>query len=357
MMDTQIDIEDAISGDIDWIDDKIAVQLADPSLKCIEKEFPHHGRQLKSKGSFKTPKEENPIFFGCYDWHSSVHSQWSLVRQIRLIEDHPLRDEIIDKLDEHFTESKVEVEGEVEFFQNNRTFEKPYGWSWFLRLMSELYLLDDGKSDRWERVLTPLEEKILELTKDEFLKQERPLRVGTHNNSAFALANMLDYARCKSNNEFESKIVEKSKEFYIEDTDSPVEYEPIGWDFLSPTLTEADLMRRVLDEDGYVEWLDDFLPDLDEPEYNSFLEPIGVDLDELMKFHLVGLNLSKAWCLKGIDSSLPEDHRYRDLMFESLKKHAEEGLKQAFSEDYGGSHWLLSFALYLFTMEENEYKV
>ena len=351
MMDIQIDIEDAISGDLEWIDDDIAIKLAEPSLKCIEKEFPHHGRQLKSKESFKSPKEENPIFFGCYDWHSSVHSHWSLVRQIRFIEDHPLKDEIIERLDDHFKECKVDKE--VEFFENNRTFEKPYGWSWFLRLMSELYLLDDEKSDRWERVLKPLEAKILELTKDEFLKQERPLRVGTHNNSAFALANMLDHARIRSDVELESMLVERSKEFFIDDTEAPVEYEPIGWDFLSPILTEADLMRRVLDEDEYVEWLEDFLPDLEKPDYNTFLEPIKVDLDELMKFHLVGLNLSKAWCMKGTASSLPKDHRYRDLMLDSSKQHAEEGLKKAFSEDYGGSHWLLSFALYLFTMDES----
>ncbi len=351
MMNVQIDVEDAISRDIDWINDEIAVQLSEPSLKCIDKEFPHHGRQLGSEGSFRSIKEDNPIFFGCYDWHSSVHSHWNLLRQIRLIEDHPLKDEIIERLDEHFKDSKVA--DEVEFFQNNRTFEKPYGWSWFLRLMSELYLLDDGISNRWERVLTPLEEKILELTRDEFLKQERPLRVGTHGNSAFALANMLDYARIKSDVELESKLVERSKEFFIDDTDAPVEYEPIGWDFLSPTLTEADLMRRVLDENEYVEWLDEFLPYHDKLDYNTFLEPIKVDLDELMKFHLVGLNLSKAWCLKGIASSLPENHRYTDLMLDSSKKHAEEGLKQAFSEDYGGSHWLLSFALYLFTMDEN----
>ena len=350
-MNVQIDIEDVISKDLDWINDDIAVKLAEPSLKCIEKEFPHHGRQLRSEGSSRSIKEENPIFYGCYDWHSSVHSHWSLVRQIRLIEDHPLKDEMIDKLDEHFTDSKVE--NEVEFFEKNRTFEKPYGWSWFLRLMSELDLLEDDISDEWKTVLKPLEEMILELTEDEFLKQKRPLRVGTHGNSAFALTNMLDYTRISSNVGLESKLIEISKDFFIDDINSPVGYEPVGWDFLSPILTEADLMRRVLDEDRYVEWLDRFLPDLDKAKYKTFLEPVKVELDELMKFHLVGLNLSKAWCMKGISSSLPEDHRYRDLMIESSKKHAEEGLKQAFSEDYGGSHWLLSFALYLFTMDES----
>ncbi|MFW6375634.1 MAG: DUF2891 family protein, partial [Thermoplasmatota archaeon] len=246
------------------------------------------------------------------------------------------------------------VKGKVEFFERNRTFEKPYGWSWFLRLMLELYLFDDKISYGWERVLKPLEEKIYELTMDEFLEQKRPLRVGTHNNSAFALTNMLDYARCKSRYELESKIIDRSKKFYLNDTDSPVEYEPIGWDFLSSTLTEADLMRRVLDEKKYVEWLDGFLPDLNKSKFKPFLEPIKVELDELMKFHLVGLNISKAWCMKGIASSLPEEHRYRDMMLGSSKKHAEEGLKQAFSEDYGGSHWLLSFALYLFTVNEDK---
>lgn len=349
-MDIRIDIEDALSGKVDWTNDNLTRKLAEPSLKCIEKEFPHHVQSVDSKGSFKTPKEKNPLFYGCYDWHSVVHSHWNLVRQLRLFDEHPLKDEILEVLYKHFTKEKVA--GEVKFFENNRKFEKPYGWGWFLRLMSELYIWDPDKAGDWEEILHPLEEKIIELVEEEFLQQERPFRVGTHANSAFSLINILDYSRIKSDEKLESEVVDKSNEFFLEDKDAPMKYEPIGWDFLSPTLTEADLMRRVLDEDEYIEWLEDFLPDLSKPDYTPFLEPIEVELDELMKYHLIGLNISKAWCMDGVAASLPSDHKYKRILKDSAEKHAKEGMKQAFSEDYGGSHWLLSFALYLFTLNE-----
>ncbi|MFP4050942.1 MAG: DUF2891 domain-containing protein [Thermoplasmata archaeon] len=350
-MDIEIDIEDVLSGRVDWIDDNLTKKLAKPSLKCIKKEFPHYVQSVDSKRFFITPKEEHPLFYGCYDWHSAVHSHWNLVRQMRLVDDHPLEDEILEVLDRHFIKEKVA--GEVEFFENNRKFEKPYGWGWFLRLMSELYLWDHDRDENWEEILPPLEEKIIELVKDEFLEQERPFRIGTHANSAFSLINILDYSRIKSDEKLESEVVDKAREFFLEDKNAPVKYEPIGWDFLSPTLTEADLMRRVLDEDKYVGWLEDFLPDLSKPDHTQFLEPIEVELDELMKYHLIGLNLSKAWCMNGIAASIPADHKYKNILKGSAEKHANEGLKQAFSEDYGGSHWLLSFALYLFTMNES----
>ncbi|MFW6083428.1 MAG: DUF2891 domain-containing protein [Thermoplasmatota archaeon] len=346
----EIDIEDVLSGRIDWIDDNLTKKLAKPSLKCIEKEFPHYVQYLDSVDSFITPKEEHPLFYGCYDWHSSVHSHWNLVRQMRLFHDHPLEDEILEVLDRHFTKEKVS--GEVEFFEDNRKFEKPYGWGWFLRLMSELYLMYQDKAENWEEILHPLEEKIIELIEDEFLRQERPFRVGIHANSAFSLINILDYTRIKSDSNLEFKVMEKSKEFFLKDKSAPVEYEPTGWDFLSPILTEADLMRRVLDENEYVRWFEDFLPDLSKPDHTQFLEPIKVELDELMKYHLIGLNLSKAWCMNGIAAIIPVDHQYKNILKDSAEKHAKEGLKQAFSEDYGGSHWLLSFALYLFTINE-----
>lgn len=348
---SKIDLNEVLTGKSDWIDSELARKLAEPSIKCIQREFPHHSPSFGPEGEINLPKKDHPLFYGCYDWHSSVHSHWNLVRQVRLIDNHPLKGEILSLFEKQFEENKIKKE--IAYLDRNKTFEKPYGWGWFLRLISELYLWDYEESESWEEILKPLEDKIIELTKNKFLRQERPLRVGIHGNSAFSLINILDYARIKSTEELESIIVDKSKEFFIDDKESPVNYEPIGWDFLSPTLTEADLMRRVLDKDEYTEWLDGFLPDLNETSYSSFLEPIKVELDDLMKYHLVGLNLSKAWTLCGIESNLPKHHRLKKIIKESSEKHAEEGLKQTFTSDYGGSHWLLSFALYLFTMDES----
>ncbi len=347
------DIEKVISGRKDWMDRDLLKKLAQAPLNCIEKEFPHFVYSVSSPDSLARPKEKHPIFYGCFDWHSAVHSHWSLVRQIRLFDEHPLKKEIKERLEESF--SKEKAEEELAYFKENEDFEKPYGWAWFLSLMAELYLWEDEKSDRWEKNLLPLKENLLELIEKRFLEQERPLRVGTHGNSAFALQRILDYSRVKGNKKLEEKVKEKSLDFFLKDEDAPVEYEPIGWDFLSPILIEADLMRQILDRDEFLEWLRKFLPDLDST--SSIMKPRKVELDELMKFHLVGLNISKCWCLSGIGRYLPEDHDYKRPFIKSAEDHAKAGIKQAFVKDYGGSHWLLSYALYLFTMEENGLKV
>ena len=347
-MEFKNNLDDIIAGNNDWMSDDLLKKLSKPSLNCIEKEFPHFIYSVESEESFKTPKEQHPVFYGCFDWHSAVHSHWNLVRQVRLFEDHPFKEEIINSLDSHFIEEKIKKE--IEYFDDNKSFEKPYGWAWFLGLMTELHLWDHKKATKWNKALKPLEYKIYKKIKNEFLEQERPLRVGTHGNSAFSLSTFIDYARIKSKNKLESKLIEKSRKFYLKDKDAPIDYEPIGWDFLSPTLTEADLMHRVLQENEYLEWLDRFIPEI-RPDHR-LLQPIIVELDELMKYHLVGLNLSKAWCLISITKKLLEDHRYYNRFLESAKEHTLEGLKQAFSEDYGGSHWLLSFTTYLFTLNE-----
>ncbi len=322
-------------------------KLSEPPLQCIQKEFPHYIASISSMNEITRPKEEHPVFYGCYDWHSAVHSYWSLVRQLRVYEDHPLREKITNRLDEHFNHEKIRKE--VTYFEQHKNFEKPYGWAWFLRLVSELHLWNHKRAVLWRDALHPLEELLRQLVQERFLKEKKPMRVGTHGNTAFALLHFLEYARLGSHKKLESRLIERSKEYFLADTHAPVAYEPFGWDFLSPSLVEADLMRRVLRLNQYVEWLENFLPDLRRSPFNSILDPLNVELNELMKFHLVGLNLSRAWCFKGIASDLPESHRYKDLFMTSAKNHEREGLTQTFSEDYGGSHWLTSFAVYLLT--------
>ncbi|MFW6040563.1 MAG: DUF2891 domain-containing protein [Thermoplasmatota archaeon] len=344
------DIVDILSERTNWAESEMLKTLAKAPLKCIEKEYPHYIHSIQSAESLTQPKDLHPVFFGCFDWHSSVHSHWSLVRQLRLFKKHPLKSDIINSLDARFT--KENVAKEVKYFKENRSFEKPYGWGWFIRLMAELYLWDNKIAARWKEILTPLEKKLLELTESEFLTQSFPMRVGTHPNSAFALQCFLDYAKITSNNALKSKIIEKSKEFFFEDEDYPIKYEPIGWDFLSPALTEADLMHRVLTKKEYKKWFVNFLPILNSLEPNLPLEPIEVELDEMMKFHLVGLNLSRSWCLFSISSKIDDNEISRELK-NCAEKHAKEGLNQAFSEEYHGSHWLLSFVFYLFTMKKD----
>lgn len=213
--------------------------------------------------------------------------------------------------------------------------------------MAELSLWDDDRADAWRGALGPLEDRLVELVETEFLGLDRPLRIGTHGNTAFGLAGVLDYVRVTGRDDLEEATARAAREYYLGDRDYPVGYEPLGWDFLSPGLVEADLMRRVLDPDRFVDWFDGFLPTTSSPAV-AVLEPIAVDPTDGAALHLVGLNLSRAWCLAGLAETLGD---YRDVeAFErSAGRHADRGLAEAFTDDYAGAHWLSSFVLYLLT--------
>lgn len=346
-----VDAETVLTGRSDWIGPGLMKTLSRHPLDGIETEFPHFVRSVDSPGGPECPSERHPVFYGCYDWHSAVHSHWCLIRQLRLFDDHPSESDIVRSIDGRFTSENVE--GEVEYLDANETFERPYGWAWFLRLAAELHLWEDARADDWRDVLEPLEAKVVTLVETEFLSQERPFRVGTHGNAAFALQCVLDYARVTSAGSLESAAAATSRRFYLDDEDYPVEYEPLGWDFLSPGLTEADLMRRVLDREEFTTWFDEFLPDVTAPPYDVVLTPVEVepDPDEGVALHLVGLNVSRAWSLAGIVSAL-DGHRYADPFERSAERHAECGLEMAFTDDYAGAHWLSSFVLYLLTRAE-----
>jgi len=240
----------------------------------------------------------------------------------------------------------------VSYFDENKSFEKPYGWAWFLRLVVELELLDHPQTDEWRSTLRPMENMIVSLVVSEFLTQDFPIRSGLHRNSAYALQSVLDYARIVNAEALESSAKQKTLDFYLEDQDYPIQYEPISWDTISPSLTEADLMRRVLTNQEFGDWFDEFLP-FESPHFTSFLEPHTFDLESAHagELHLAGLNLSKAWCLADISTSLGDGERAESL-WRGAERHAETGLDQAFTEDYAGSHWLISFVLYLLSRND-----
>lgn len=343
-----VDDEAVLAGRGDWLEAEHLSALAEHPLDCLDTEYPHYVHAVEGPGDFDAPSVHHPVFYGCFDWHSAVHSHWCLVRQRRLFEDHPDADAIVERLSERFTPEAVA--GEVAHFETNETFERPYGWAWFLRLAAELALWDDDRADGWRETLRPLEECLVELVEAEFLTQDRAFRVGTHGNSAFALAAVVDYARVVDDASLEADATALARDRYLDDRDYPVGYEPLGWDFLSPGLTEADLMRRVLDAGAFGDWLDGFLPDATAPPSATVLEPVEVDADGGVALHLVGLNLSRAWCLAGLADVL-DGHRYVEPFERSAEAHARAGLADAFTEDYAGAHWLSSFVLYLLTRQ------
>lgn len=321
------------------------------ALACVHKEYPNKiSHVLMSDADVAAPRDLYPAFHGCFDWHSSVHGHWLLVRILNTDPDTPYHDAIIAALSQSFTPENIA--GELAYFQgeDRKSFERPYGQAWFLQLMSELREAEFPEAAQWVETLSPLEDLIQSNTSAWLEKLVYPIRIGTHNQTAFAFGLMLDWADTAVRPEFREQITAKVLEFHESDVDCPIGYEPSGEDFLSPCLMEADLMRRVVGTEDFAAWLTGFLPQIPLDGSTDWLEPGMVrDPTDGKLVHLDGLNLSRAWALEGIASALPASDPRRPSLLATALRHKETGIAAVSDAHYAGGHWLASFATYLET--------
>lgn len=319
------------------------------ALSCIDREYPNKPEHvLDGAADVRPPKELHPAFFGCYDWHSSVHGHWMLVRLLETRPDLPSAAAIRDRLDAHFSPAAVAREVEYLDRKSARSFERTYGWAWVLRLALELEHGRDPKARLWRENLRPLEAAIVSRLRDYLPKLTSPVRTGIHPNTAFALAEALDWARGTRQAEAAKTIELRSRDYFLADRSCPLAYEPSGEDFFSPCLEEADLMRRVLAPAEFPGWLSNFLPGLAAGRPLPFAPAVVSDPTDPKLVHLDGLNLSRSWALAGIASALPASDARRALLLEAARLHARAGLARVSSGNYEGEHWLASFAVRLF---------
>ncbi len=331
----------------DVVEDRFAIL----ALSCIHRAYPNKiSHVLNSAEDAQTPQELTPAFYGCFDWHSAVHGHWLLVRLARLDPASPFQQTIRDALEQSFSEPNMA--GELAYYTapDRAAFERPYGIAWYLQLVAELEESADPQFAEWRERLRPLEDQIVVNIKDWLPKLAYPIRLGTHNQSAFAFGLMIDYARIVGDAELERMLVDASLAFHRDDVDCPLAYEPSGEDFLSPCLMEADLMRRVMPSDEFGAWLEAFMPQIPVDGSGDWLAPgVVIDPTDGKLVHLDGLNLSRAWALEGIDSALPEGDGRSASLEAAAAAHRETGIASVSSEHYAGSHWLASFATYLTT--------
>jgi len=347
----------AISGlvSVTWGENSVrmteaqAAGFVELALAGIDREYPNKpGAVLRGPGDLVSPRELHPVFYGHFDWHSSVHGHWMLVRAVRLFPEAPFAARVREVLEGRFTAAGLQAEADYFEVKENRSFERMYGWAWALRLATELRTWDDPQARSWAVRYRPLEERIVALALDYLPKLDWPVRCGFHPESAFPLAQMLDHARATGHAELERLVLDKARAFYGGDRDYPTAYEPSGNDFFSAGLNEADLMRRVLPADAFSQWLRGFLPGLARGEAGNLLEPVSVsDPTDGHLIHLAGLNLNRAWTLRGIASALPEDDPRVAVLGRSADAHQEAGLALVRTGHYEGEHWLASFAVYL----------
>ena len=332
------------------LDAATAGRFADLALACVQKEYPNKiAHILTSPSDVKSPRELTPAFYGCYDWHSSVHGHWLLARLVREFPNASFSGRAIAALKMNLT--PAHVAGEVAYLNatGRETFERPYGLAWLLQLAAELREAPNREVGSFATTLQPLEAAVVARLKAWLPKLAYPIREGEHPQTAFSFGLILDYARGRDA-QLAELVTGKVREFHLKDRDCPISYEPSGQDFLSPCIAEADVMRRVLPPDEFAKWLTSFLPGIPANGSGTWL-PIGVVTDKTdgKLAHLDGLNLSRAWMLEGVASGLPSTDPRRAALLAAAKIHATSGLAAVTGEHYEGGHWLGSFATYLTT--------
>ncbi len=330
-----------------------ASAFAKLALKNLHREYPHKpGIVFNDESDVKTPKALHPAFHGCFDWHSAVHGHWMLVRLLKLHPDLPEAKAIRAALATSLTTKNLLVEVETFSKPGRQSFERPYGWAWLLKLAEELHGWDDADARAWAKNVQPLADLIVTRYLAFFPKQTYPIRSGVHSSTAFGLSFAHDYAKATKHDKLRELIEQRSRSYYAEDRDAPARWEPDGADFFSPSLMEADLMRRVLPADEFPAWLSRYLPGLAKGEPKSLLIPATVaDRSDPQIVHLDGLNLSRAWCMRSIAAALPRNDVRCEVLTRAAILHAEAAVKHVASGDYAGEHWLASFAVYLLTTE------
>lgn len=324
---------------------ELASKFAALALSHLTREYPNKlTHTLAGPQDVRSPRELHPIFYGSYDWHSCVHGYWLLLRLLDRYPALPQAQQIRDVVNAHFTETKVAGELAYLSLPHNRGFERPYGWAWLLALAGQLDGMRSPEAARWSTVLAPLADAIVDRFTEFLPKATYPLRVGTHFNTAFALALALDFAQATERAGLETLIEETAWRWYKRDMDCQA-WEPGGDEFLSPALMEAELMRRVLPHDAFSIWFERFLPRLAQQEPATLFTPAVVtDRTDGKIAHLDGLNLSRAWCQRSLASALADGDVRKALLEDSAEMHLNAALAHV-AGDYMGEHWLATFAL------------
>jgi hypothetical protein len=320
-----------------------ASKLVELPLKCATQEYPNKlGQVIGDSTHLKQPKQLHPAFYGCFDWHSAVHGHWSMVELLRLYPDLKQADSIKNILTAHL--SKENIEREVDYFQQdiNNGYERMYGWAWLFKLSQALHEWDDPMAKQLHSNLQPLIEILEEKFQAFIPKLVYPIRVGEHTNTAFALNMMHDYAKSLNDKELLNKIKTAALGYYENDENYPLGWEPSGYDFLSPCLEEAVLMKKILDQKRFKTWVNLFLPQLQSQDFELEVAKVS-DRSDGKLVHLDGLNFSRAWNLFKLSKVEGLEH-LQPIAIE----HFNAAYPNLVGDGYEGGHWLGSFAVYAY---------
>ncbi|MEZ5995507.1 MAG: DUF2891 domain-containing protein [Hyphomonadaceae bacterium] len=319
----------------------IAEKFAALALAHVSREYPNKLDHVMAGASDAlTPRTLHPIFFGSFDWHSCVHGYWLLARLKRRFPGFAAADAIDALFEERFTRQNVETERAYLDRPASRGFERPYGWAWLLALQAELERHGEAGA---AHCLRPLAEAFALRFKAFLPLADYPVRTGVHSSTAFALRLAADYAE-SADPELYALMQSKALEWYGADKAAQA-WEPSQDDFLSPTLMEAECMRRFLAPAAFKSWFGDFLPNAARRAPASLFAPAHVsDRSDGKIAHLDGLNFSRAWCWRSIASVYDQHDPVAVCAQDAAERHIRASLAHV-AGDYMGEHWLATFAL------------
>ena len=327
-----------------------ANRLLQLPIHCVNTEYPNKLNQtIGGDEDLKSPKELHPTFYGCFDWHSSVHGHWSLVSLLKKFPN--LKDASKTKEILLTSISKENIEKEVAYFNKkyNKSYERTYGWAWLLKLAEELHTWNDPIAKELEQNLQPLTDLMVQKYIEFLPRLKYPIRVGEHSNTAFGLAFAWDYVNTIGDKKILKIINNSAKNYFMNDKNCPISWEPSGFDFLSACLQEAAIMKRVLPKNEFKNWLSEFLPKLKDKDFKLAVGEVSDRTDGKL-VHLDGVNFSRAWCLNKIANDLPEYNHLKNV----ANKHINYSLPNVVGDNYEGGHWLGSFAIYALNSTKND---
>ena len=328
-----------------------AAWLSTMPLSCVDHpDAEPTGRGYLWEATYRPPDDyqHTLAFYGCFDWHSSVNSTWTLVKLLKGFPKLEFQDLIRQQLGRHLGASNLV--GELTYLKGAGQFERPYGYAWILKLDAELADWKDPDAQKWAANMAPLATwAAAEMAT--FLKDlPQPNRGGVHPNSAFGMYLMLDYVELTKDETLHAAIVDTAKRFYTNDKNCATKSEPAGSDFLSPCLTEAALMGRLLPRDAYLAWLDTFLPAMDSADFKPLtvrVDTTGVSRPDQLagKSHLIGLAFQRGAMMERIAALLPEGDVRASVLRRLAAIHAVKGMQGMYDAAYYGSHWLGTYAV------------
>jgi Protein of unknown function (DUF2891) len=337
------------------LDQQARSELATEVIGTTSREYPHMLiQELNSDADVVPPRVLNPSFFGSYDWHSAVHSHWTLVRCLMAGLPDDVAGAVARLLDEHLSEERLE--GELTFYAGpgGRVAERPYGWAWLVMLHAECRRLAGSEAGsslanagvRWASALGPLNTLLRDRLVGYFSSRLAfAIRAGTHGNTAYSLQLLHQAAGATADTDLASAVAAAGRHWFADDGALPWSVPPSGSDFLDPSLVEAAFMADVLAPDEYLEWMAQVCPAGIVPDWSpARFTPDGTDPNTV---HLEGLHVSRAWCLDRVGRALEPGSPLASAALAGRDSHLDVVAKIDPFDGFNRAHWLPTYLVYL----------